>query len=407
MGIFSSSNSVSKSTYPILTLKAGREASTGFHHPWIFSGAIQTPLSSIAHGSLVHVADKNGKILGTGTFSAHSSISVRVLDFKETEINQEWITEHLQQAQSKRDLLDYGPTTDTTGYRLVYSEEDNFPGLIIDRYEDTFVLQISTAGMENLKPLIIKAVTSLFSPRAIIEKSEGEFRKREQLSDISAIATGEIQEPIAFTEHGLHLTSYPLTGQKTGFFLDQKVLRQRIKELAKDKKVLNLFSYTGASSFAALAGGAASVHNVDSSKQSLDAGEAQAKALDINDNIFTSEEADIFTWLNDHQEPIYDMVIMDPPALMKSKTDKERAMKAYHFLNRSAMRLVKQGGIFITSSCSHFLYEEDLAFTLRRASVQNNVNLSVIDIVRQAPDHPQSIYFPEGLYLKSFICQKG
>ena len=172
-----------------------------------------------------------------------------------------------------------------------------------------------------------------------------------------------------------------------------------------DKKVLNLFSYTGATSVAALLGGALSVHNVDESEAALEVSSTLAKLNKADPKKLTTDRADVFTWLNENTKDLYDMVILDPPALTKTKKDKESAGKAYHFLNRAAMRLVKEGGILVTSSCSHFFTVDDLAFTLRRASVQAGVNLEVLNYTIQSPDHPLSVYWPEGLYLKSFICR--
>lgn len=169
--------------------------------------------------------------------------------------------------------------------------------------------------------------------------------------------------------------------------------------------MLNLFSYTGATSIAALQGGAVSVHNIDESKAALEMCNTHATLNGIDAGKMTIEEADVFSWLGEQKESSYGMVVLDPPALAKTRRDIEQAKKAYHFLNRAAMRLVEDGGIFITSSCSHFFSEEDMLFTLRRASVQAGVELDILGSIRQANDHPLSVYFPEGLYLKSFVCR--
>jgi len=174
--------------------------------------------------------------------------------------------------------------------------------------------------------------------------------------------------------------------------------------LAAGRKVLNMFSYSGAASVYALNGGATAVHNVDGSEEALELAARHASMHDAGEK-FTTERADAFQWLAVERPAEYGLVLLDPPALVKAGRDKEEGMKAYHFANRAAMKLVETGGIFVTSSCSHFFTEDDLAFTLRRASVQAGVTLRVLDIVRQAPDHPGSVYFPESAYLKSFVCQ--
>lgn len=390
--------------YDIVQLKPGREAATGFRHPWIFSGALLNIPPDLESGSLVYVTDRQKKIIGTGMYSKQSSIAVRLLDFQEAVIDQGWITAAIKAAHERRLLMGFGPSTDTTGYRVVFSETDNLPGLIVDRYNDVIVLQISTAGMDALRSLVIAACQEIFNPRAIVERSDLGIRKEEALRPIEAVHVGSISEPVEFTEHDQKFLADVKEGQKTGFFLDQRDLRQHVQQFSKNKKVLNLFSYTGSTSIAALAGGATHVHNVDMSIEALELGKKQAVLNGFSEDQFLNEEADVFQWLNTHQEPEYDMVIVDPPALTKSKKDTESAAQAYHFLNRAALRLVKPGGIFVTSSCSKFFTADDLAFTLRRASVQSGKTLSVLKHVSQASDHPQSVYFPESLYLKSYIC---
>lgn len=382
-------------SYPIIQLQAGREASVGFKHPWIFSGALEVIPVGLAAGALVHIADRNERVIGTGSYEGDANIAVRVFDFSETTIDEAWITRALEIAYGRRLLLGYGSDTDTTGYRLVYGEADNLPGLVIDKYTDALVLQVSTAGMQALLPIVIDACKKLFQPSAIIDKS----------GEVGEVVFGAVDGPVDFIEHGMEFCADVAHGQKTGFYFDQKNLRQHVAKYAKGKHVLNLFSYTGATGIAALRGGAVDVHNVDESDAALAQCVVHAEMNGIVPEHMATEQADVFSWLNDHKDPAYDMVILDPPALTKTKKEKEAAAKAYHFLNRAALRLVQDDGVFVTSSCSHFFTEDDLAFTLRRASVQAGVKLDVLHAVRQAPDHPLSVYWPEGLYLKSFICR--
>lgn len=391
--------------YPIISLKAGREASTGFHHPWIFSGALQAVPLEVKHGDLVHVADRQGKIIGTGTYSATTSIAVRLFAFTEATIDEAWLASAVKAANDRRRLMGLGDGQPTTGYRVVFGESDNLPGLVIDRYADVLVLQISTAGMDRLRPHIIAACHTIFSPRAIVERSDMAIRREEKLEEITAVPVGEVTEPVQFLENNVKFLADVVGGQKTGFYLDQRELREHIAKLAPGRSILNLFSYTGAASIVALKNGAASVHNIDSSAEALALGEKQRDLNELPAESWTSEEADVFAWLNDHNEPTYDMVILDPPALTKTKSEQEAAGRAYHFLNRAALRLVKSGGILVTSSCSRFFSEDDLAYVLRRASVQTGVTFNVLKTVRQASDHPLSVYFPESAYLKSFIGQ--
>lgn len=390
--------------YPTLQLKAGKEANVAFRHPWVYSGAIETKPDDLEHGALVHVADRKGEIIGTGTYSNASSIAVRVFDFQSTVIDKPWLKEKIAAADARRQLMGYGRQTHTTGYRVVFGEADQIPGLIIDRYDDVLVIQAATAGIDNLKPLIVEALVEIFAPRAIVERSDINVRREEKLPEAHGVLYGKISEPVVFKEHGLSFIADVLNGQKTGFFLDQKDLRQTIARLCSDrhKNVLNLFSYSAATGVIVKLAGAEHVHNVDGSEEALALAKQHA---DLNNVEMTYELEDIFQWLNDHDKPAYDLVLIDPPAIIKSAKDAANGKKAYHFLNRAAMRLVKEGGLLVTSSCSHFMSEDDLAFTLRRASVQAGVTIDLLNVIGQSPDHPQSIYFPESKYLKSFVCQ--
>lgn len=386
-----------------LTLKAGKEANVAFRHPWIFSGALEQAPDDSEHGNVVRVADKHGKVLATGTYSARSSIAVRAFAFGEAEIDGAWIAERVREADGRRKAMGYGPGTDTTGYRVVFGEADHLPGLVIDRFDDAVVFQISTMGMDRFREDVVAAIEEVLSPETIVERSDLAVRAEEFLEDVVVVHKGEADEPVAFKEHGLKFLADLKTGQKTGFFLDQKDARAALAKLAEGKKALNLFSYSGAAGVAMMKGGAASVHNVDSSEEALALCVAHAKLHKIKAADFTTEAADIFQWLGERTDGDYDLVAIDPPALIKSMKDAEGGRKAYHFLNRAAMRLVKDGGVFATSSCSHFFSEEDLAYTLRRASVQAGITLDALAVIRQSPDHPQSVYFPESAYLKTFI----
>jgi 23S rRNA (cytosine1962-C5)-methyltransferase len=392
--------------YPTLTLKKGKEANVAFRHPWIFSGALEKPAGELPHGALVRVADMEGRILGTGTSSSRSSIAVRVFEFGEAEIDKAWIEARIREAETRRRLLGYGPGTETTGYRAVFGEADGLPGLVVDRYGDAVVFQIATAGLEALRADILSAIQAVFEPKAIVERSDLPVREEEGLGPVVEMHLRDASPSIVeFTENGLRFRADLARGQKTGFFLDQKDVRARLRKLAKGRSVLNLFSYSGASGVYAMAGGAERVLNVDASKEALELCAAHAVLNGLASDRFPGEEADVFQWLGAKSGPDFGMVVLDPPALIKSRKDLENGAKAYHFLNRAAMRLVEDGGIFAASSCSHFLPEEDLAFILRRASVQAGIRLDVLEVVRQSPDHPLSVYFPESSYLKTFICR--
>ncbi len=396
---------IKRMTLPTVRLKPNKNVNVTYRHPWIFSGALEEMHKKAPHGAVVRLEDADGKPLAVGTYADGPSIAVRIFEFGDAVLDAAWFSQKIADAQERRELMGYGPGTDTTGYRLVFGEADGLPGFVVDRYEDVFVVQVSTAGAEGLKPLLYEALQEQFSPRAIIERNDLPVRKEERLPEETRLVSGKDPGRVEFLEKGIKCLADPMQGQKTGFYLDQRDTRAAVRRLASGKRVLNICSYSGAAGIAAMAGGAASVENVDVSSSALELCRAQAELNGIAADRFTTVEADVFQFLSDKQEPEYGMVLVDPPAFIKSRGDLENGAKAYHFLNRAAIRLVEDGGIFVSSSCSHFFGEEDLAFVLRRASVQAGIRLDVLQVIRQAPDHPESVYFPESRYLKTFVCR--
>ncbi len=394
--------------YPTLQLLPGKEPSVIFGHPWIFSGALDHSSLNVSHGSFVHVLGYQGEVLATGSFSSHGSIAVRVFDYGEVVIDAAWLEEALQQCVQRRVLMDYGAGTQTTGYRVVFGESDGIPGLVVDRYGDVVVFQIATAALDGIRAQLIEAIVSVLAPKTLIERSDISSRGEEELEDVVSVHVGNDPGTVSFLENGLHMNAEPMSGQKTGFFLDQKELRKWMLEhpmIFKGASVLNVFSYTGATGLAAVQAGAHHVLNVDSSQTALDGCVAHARLNGISMDAFATHKQDAFQFISAKTDAQYDVVIIDPPALIKSKRDTQEGKKAYHFLNRAAMKLVKDGGVLITSSCSHFLNEEDFQFLLRRGSTQIECRLEALATIHQAADHPSSIYFPESNYLKTFCFQ--
>ena len=417
--------------YPIITIKKGKEVNVIHRHPWIFSGALVERPKNLENGSLVHVADEDGKIIGTGTYSSHSSIAVRVFAFGEEELTHDWFVQKIREAHDRRLLLGYGPKTETTGYRVVFGEADGIPGFVLDRYDDVFAFQMSTAGLDKMFEMILSAIREVFpDATTIIERSDIPVRKEEGLEERVRVHFGEEPGFVAFKENGWNGMADVMHGQKTGFFLDQKDARRAIADLADGRSVLNIFSYSGMAGVAAMKGGATSVRHVDSSEAALALCAEHAKKNRIDIEAFAAEQSDVFQWFNRASATLlnlplvrggnacppakgddrgstgaYGMVILDPPALIKSKKDAEEGKKAYHFLNRAALRKVEENGVFVTSSCSAFMPEEDFAFMLRRASIQAGVKISILRVIRQSPDHPLSVYFPESSYLKTYVCR--
>ena len=392
--------------YPTITLKAGRGNPLVTRHPWIFTGAISTVPAGVKHGDIVRVATLDEEPVGTGFYSSKSMIAVRLVDFGSPELDRNWLKRSILAAEKHRRLL--GLSIDSAGgpaYRMVFGESDWLPGLVIDRYGDILVVQISIAGIERLREDIVTTLVELFSPHAIYERSDSPSRVEEGLELRSGSMFGPVPTLAPFCEGPVLFAADIVEGQKTGFFLDQRRLRDRIRSLSTSRKVLDLFSYTGASGISALMGGALHTTFVDSSATALAGVQRHAEMNGFKSDRFAVEEADVFQWLGARETPEFDMVLLDPPALIKSRKHAESGRKGYHFLNRAALRLVVDGGILVSSSCSAHFSEDDLRVTLRRAAEQSGARLHVLDTVSQADDHPVSLYFPEAHYLKSFICR--
>ena len=391
--------------YPTITLKAGRGNPLVTRHPWIFTGAISSIPAGVKHGDIVRVATLDDEPVGTGFYSNKSMIAVRLVDFGSPELDRNWLKRSILAAERHRRLM--GLSVENAGgpaYRMVFGESDWLPGLVVDRYGDILVVQISTAGMERLREDIVTTLVELFSPHAVYERSDSPSRTEESLEPKSGTLFGPVPTQAPFHEGPVLFAADIVEGQKTGFFLDQRRLRDRVRSLAASRKVLDLFSYTGASGISALMGEATHATFVDSSATALTGVHRHAEMNGFKSDRFSVEEADVFQWLGTRETPEYEMVLLDPPALIKSRKHAESGRKGYHFLNRAALRLVKDGGILVSSSCSAHFSEDDLRVTLRRAAEQAGARLHVLDTVSQAEDHPVSLYFPEARYLKSFIC---
>ncbi len=309
-----------------------------------------------------------------------------------------------QNGNDKKNGFQQSQNGDTTGYRVLFGESDGFPGFIVDKYNDVIVIQISIAGVNKLRDVIIDCLKELFNPRAIVERSDSPSRKEEGMESETNVISGDNVDKVVFKESGINFCANVLSGQKTGFYFDQREVRKVVKSLAKDRRVLNLFSYTGATGIYAMLGGALNVHNVDSSVPALELCKENAGLNSIDLKKFSTESADVFQWIAKQTEQVYDMIIIDPPALIKSQRSIKDGFKAYHFINRASLRILTPGGVLVTSSCSQHFGEQDFVTTLRRAALQSDRKVDVLDFIKQSSDHPVSLYFPESYYLKTFVC---
>jgi len=392
----------------VVRLKPGKEIPIRAGHPWIFSDALAEDTSGDA-GMLVKVFASDGKPLGQGTWNGHTSIRVRLLTRDPDEkIDAEFFAKRFQKLDEwKRSRL----PIETNGFRLVHAEADGIPGLIVDRYDSVFVFQLHTAGMDRFRQEIIRALDETFQPSAIVERSDIDVRKMEGLTDQPiAVHQGTVTGPVSFQENGLTFLADVLHGQKTGFFLDQRNARIKTGELAKGKRVLNLFGYTGAFSVHAMNGGASFVTTVDASRSAL---ELAQKNFEINKFDPENEsrclflEANVLDLLQEDRLPNapYDLIVCDPPAFAKTARHLTAAIKAYTDLNAACLRHLKPGGILVTSSCSGRLDPDDFRSLLRIASGRANRDVRLLDWIIQPADHAERLAFPEGRYLKTAILE--
>lgn len=383
-------------------LKKGKEKPVLHRHHWVFSGAIET-LSLEQDGEVLPVYSSSEQFLGYGYFNRQTSITGRMLTFDDTPLEVALKRKIENAIELRKTLLNFDQTN---AYRLINGEGDAFPGLIIDLYDRTVVLQISTKGIEKLKSLIVELIKELLEPDLIYEKSLLPSRREEGLKDFQGILyakdSGRTLQPIQVRENGILFEVDLEKSQKTGFFLDHREMREWVRTLAKGKRVLNAFSYTGGFTAYALAGGAIQVDSLDISQPAID---AVKKNLLLNG--FSIEKAhyycaDAFQFLR--ESPLdYDLVILDPPAFAKKKKDLIAGCRGYKDINRVALEKMPKGSFLLTCSCSYYVTEELFQQVLFQASEEAKREVQIVGKHRLACDHPINIYHPESDYLKSFL----
>ncbi|MDD8019627.1 MAG: class I SAM-dependent rRNA methyltransferase [Acidobacteriota bacterium] len=381
-----------------VVLKPGREKSVHNRHQWIFSGAIQSFPPAFTDGKIYPVFSAGGLLVGYGYFNRKCSLTGRLVSLGQTG-PEEAIRKNLTKAIRLREKV-YGQAE---ACRLVNGESDSLPGLVVDRYQPGLVIQISTLGMENLKPLMVQLLSELIKPAFIYEKSMVPSRKEEGLEEKEGLLTGQLPEPLIINEQGIKFKVYLTGAQKTGFFLDQREMRQLVREIAAEKKVLDGFSYTGGFALSALKGQASRVDLVDSSHQALDLARENMALNVFRDSSFRLINQDMFAFLNEQPKLPYDLVILDPPAFAKKKADQRQASRAYQRLNYLAMSRMKAESFLLTFSCSYYINRELFQKIIFQAALQAGRQVKIITSNRQAYDHPVSIFHPESDYLKGFL----
>ncbi|HBH61133.1 MAG TPA: 23S rRNA (cytosine(1962)-C(5))-methyltransferase RlmI [Nitrospiraceae bacterium] len=388
-------------------LKAQREKSVLRRHPWIFSGAIAKIHGSPQTGETVDILAKDGKWCGRGAFSPRSQITVRVWTVNpDEEVSPALFRSRLKHAvESRLPLLE---KYDTNACRLVNSESDGIPGLIVDRYRDFLVCQFLAAGAEYWKQTIVNQLAELVPTVGIYERSDVTVREKEGLPKLTGVLSGQDPPELVEIREGVYRFLVDIRhGHKTGFYLDQRDNRAFVHEYAGNSEVLNCFSYTGGFTVAALKGGATGVINIESSADSLELGLRNIRLNGLDMAKVKNMEGDVFTIMRQYRDSDrrFEAIILDPPKFAGSRGQLMRACRGYKDINLLAMKLLRPGGILITFSCSGLLDKDLFQKIVADASLDAGRESQIIRWLSQATDHPTSLYFPEGSYLKGLICR--
>ena len=388
-------------SYPKIILKEGKESAIRRFHPWLFSGAINRIKGSVSDGDIVELYSSSEEYLATGHYQ-QGSITVKIFSFQQAEINYDFWKNKLDKAFALRSVPGLTQSALTNAYRLVFGEGDGLPGLIIDYYNGVCVIASSSAGMDKLKPELVEILKEIYGDRltAIYDKSIEPTRNASRVTRNDYLfASGN---PVMIRETGHSFVVDFEKGQKTGFFLDQRSNRMFAQFYGKEKKVLNAFCYSGAFSVYALKGGAKMVHSLDSSKQAMEWTDENIDLNGIDKSKHLSIAADIRKYLEETDET-YDMIILDPPAYAKTHTVSHNALQAYRYINALALKKLNKSGILFTFSCSQAISREMFQSAVMAAALEQGREVKILNHLSKGPDHPVSIYHPEGEYLKGLI----
>ena len=390
-------------SYKKVFLKPGKEESLKRFHPWVFSGAIARVEGEPEEGEVVDVYTSKKEFIACGHFQI-GSIAVRVLSFRQEPIDHAFWVRRLQVAKDLRCALGVLGNPQNNTYRLVHGEGDNLPGLIIDVYDHTAVMQAHSAGMHLDRMVVAEALEEVMGDviQHIYYKSETTLPfKADLLATENGFLKGGIPENVAM-ENGLKFHVDWLKGQKTGFFVDQRENRALLERYAKGRNVLNMFCYTGGFSFYAMRGGANLVHSVDSSAKAIDLTNENVSLNFPGDTRHQAFAEDAFKFL-DRMGDQYDLIILDPPAFAKHRDALRNALRGYTKLNAKAFEKIRPGGILFTFSCSQVVNKQDFRNAVFTAAAQSGRSVRILHQLTQPGDHPVNIYHPEGEYLKGLV----
>ncbi len=390
---------------PTVLLRPGEADRIVAGHPWVYHGSVSRLTQPAADGELVQVKDHRQRLVGVGFYNSKSKINVRVLAPDRIEVNQSFFEERIREALVLRQKHLPGATS----FRVVNAESDFLSGLIVDKYEDVLAIQISALGMDQRKQHIVAALQSIFSPRAIFERSEVASRKFEGLAEANGVVAGELGGPIKVNLNGLQFEADIAGGHKTGLYLDQQLNYKLVGELAKDAQVLDCFSFLGGFGLHAARAGAAHVHFLDQSEAAIQAAQRNAAANGLADNC-SFEAVNVFDWLKantavkPHEKvvPRWDLIVLDPPSFTRNRASVPDALRGYKEIHLRALKLLKPGGTLATFCCSHHVNAELFQDTVLSAAYDARKILRRVAIYSQSPDHPIIPMIPETEYLKGF-----
>ena len=388
-----------------IQLKPKKEESLQRFHPWLFSGAIQRIEGNPAEGDLVEVLDTNRNFLAIGHYQI-GSIAVRVVSFENIPVDNDFWSNKIKHAYSMRVSLGLVAGERNNTFRLVHGEGDSLPGLIVDVYDDTAVMQAHSVGMHEIRQTLAECiVNNVPQVKNVYYKSETTLPFNAPITPEDGYLIGQETTDLSAIENGLKFHVDWLRGQKTGFFIDQRENRSLLERYSTGKSVLNMFCYTGGFSVYALRGGATLVHSVDSSAKAIDLTDKNVEANFPNDPRHKSFDEDAFKFLNnlEHNEQKYDLIILDPPAFAKHRDAIRNALKGYKRLNAKAFEQIKPGGILFTFSCSQVITKDQFRLAVFSAAAESKRNVRILHQLSQPADHPINIYHPEGEYLKGLV----
>lgn len=382
----------------------GKEKSLSRRHPWLFSGALKSVEKGVQEGDMVRVFSNKGDFLCVGLWQS-GSIAIKILSFEDVEVNYGFMVERVRKAVELRRLCGLFDDGDTTIFRLVNGEGDFLPSLIADYYEGLVVLQFHSVGMWRLREEIVGAFKEVLQSdcKAVFSKSSSTLPKQSGISAKDEFLFCSLPEDWFAKENGLTYRIDYAMGQKTGFFIDQRENRRLVGEYAKGKRVLNAFAYTGGFSLSALKGMAKEVVSLDISARAVEICEKNAEMNFPQSNVHRGEVADVLDYLNTLEKGRFDLIILDPPAFAKHQRNLQQALKGYRAINQKAMEKIASGGLLFTFSCSQAVSKDDFATMLFSCAALSGRKVRIIKQLAAGCDHPQSIFHPEGGYLKGTL----